>query len=46
MKNWAFFISADLFSTFENFAETTSVLADFSPDKFNCFYNFNKITAV
>lgn len=46
MKNWAFFVSADLFSTFENFAEAISVLAEFSPSKFSCVYNFNKITAV
>ncbi len=46
MKIWAFSISADLFSIFENFAETTSVLAKFSHRKFSCSYNFNKITAV
>ncbi len=46
MKNWAFFISEDLFSIFEILAETSTVLARSSFSKFSCFYNFNRITAV
>ena len=46
MKNWAFFISEDLFSIFEILVETSTVLAEFSFSKFSCFYNFNRITAV